>query len=137
MNRRSLFAVAICAAVSLPGQDKTPELSPANYLMNLASGTSLNPLAWPMPMSMARKGSWTLMYMAQGFLVDTQQSGPRGGDKLYSTNWGMASAQHSLGRGKLMFDAMLSLEPATVTNRSYPLLFQTGETAYGRPLTDA
>ena len=32
---------------------------------------------------------------------------------------------------------MLSLEPATVTNRSYPLLFQTGETAYGRPLTDA
>ena len=36
-----------------------------------------------------------------------------------------------------MFDTMLSLEPATVTNRSYPLLFQTGETAYGQPLTDA
>jgi hypothetical protein len=32
---------------------------------------------------------------------------------------------------------MLSLEPATVTNRRYPLLFQTGETAYGRPLVDA
>ena len=32
---------------------------------------------------------------------------------------------------------MLSLEPATITNRSYPLLFQTGETAYGRPLVDA
>jgi hypothetical protein len=32
---------------------------------------------------------------------------------------------------------MLSLEPATVTNRSYPLLFQSGESAYGRPLTDA
>jgi hypothetical protein len=32
---------------------------------------------------------------------------------------------------------MFSLEPATITNRSYPLLFQTGETAFGRPLLDA
>ncbi len=32
---------------------------------------------------------------------------------------------------------MLSLEPATITNRSYPELFQTGETAYGKPLVDA
>jgi hypothetical protein len=31
---------------------------------------------------------------------------------------------------------MLSLEPATITNRSYPELFQTGETAYGKPLVD-
>jgi hypothetical protein len=127
----------VCAVSAAQENEKVPELAPSNYLMNLASGTSLNPLAWPMPMSMARRGSWTLMYMAQGFLVDTQQSGPRGGDKLYSTNWGMASAQHSLGNGKLMFDAMLSLEPATVTNRSYPLLFQSGETAYGKLLTDS
>ena len=27
------------------------------------------------------------------------------------------------------FVSMLSLEPATITNRSYPELFQTGETA--------
>ena len=53
-----------------------------------------------MPMLMQRKGSWSLDYMGQGFLIDTQQSGPRGGDKLYSTNWGMASAQHSLGPGQ-------------------------------------
>ena len=31
---------------------------------------------------------------------------------------------------------MLSLEPATVTDRRYPLLFQTGETAYGKPIVD-
>ena len=135
MKRCYFFAVVVCAAAALHGQE--PELSPSNYLMNLASGTSLNPLAWPMPMVMQRQASWTLMFMGQAFLVDTQQSGPRGGDKLYSTNWGMASAQHSLGSGQIMFDAMLSLEPATVTNRSYPLLFQTGETAYGRPLEDA
>ena len=32
---------------------------------------------------------------------------------------------------------MLSLDPATITNRRYPELFQLGETAYGRPLVDA
>ena len=138
MKGRIVFAV-LCAATILRGQEveKTPELSPATYLMNLNSGTSLNPLGWNMPMLMQRKKSWTLMYMGQAFVMDTQQSGPRGGDKFYSTNWGMASAQHSLGKGQIMFDAMLSLEPATVTNRSYPLLFQTGETAYGKPLVDA
>jgi hypothetical protein len=130
-----LSASALCAQE--PNSKPEPELAPSMYLMSLASGTSLNPLALPMPMLMQRKASWSLDYMGQAFLVDTQQSGFRGGDKLYSTNWGMASAQHSLGSGQIMFDAMLSLEPATVTNRSYPLLFQTGETAYGRPLEDA
>jgi hypothetical protein len=143
MKRRFIFVVILCAA-ALRGQEvdhaPEPELSPAAYLMSLASGTSMNPLAWPMPMLMLRKGGWTLMYMGQAFLIETQQSSPRGGDKLYSTNGGMASAQHSLSlgplRGQLMFEAMLSLEPATVTNRSYPLLFQTGESAYGQPLRD-
>jgi hypothetical protein len=32
---------------------------------------------------------------------------------------------------------MLSFEPATVTQRRYPELFQQGETAYGKPLVDA
>ena len=133
------FAVVLCTAIAWGGQepDRTPELPPSMYLMSLGSGTGLNPPAWPMPMLMQRQHSWTLMYMGQAFLIDTQQSGPRGGDKLYSTNWGMASAQHSFGPGNIMFDTMLSLEPATVTNRSYPLLFQTGETAYGRLLVDA
>jgi hypothetical protein len=133
MKRIVVFALVVCFGAASRAQ----ELSPANYLMNIASGTSLNPLAWPMPMLMLRKASWSLDYMGQAYLVDTQQSGLRGGDKLYSTNWGMGSAQHSLGSGQIMFDAMLSLEPATVTNRSYPLLFQTGESAYGRPLVDA
>lgn len=36
-----------------------------------------------------------------------------------------------------MFQTMLSLDPATITRRQYPLLFQTGETAFGKPLVDA
>ena len=60
-----------------------------------------------------------------------------GGDKLYSVNWLMGAFSHKLGeRGALQFEAMLSLEPATVTERRYPLLFQTGETAFGRPIVD-
>jgi hypothetical protein len=108
-----------------------------NLLMNQASGTSINPTSWQMPMWMSTAGSWNLMLMGNAFVVDTQQSGPRGGDKLYSANMFMLGAEHGVGRGSVMIDTMLSLEPATVGNRRYPLLFQTGETAYGQPLVDA
>ena len=114
------------------------DMNPAGmFLMNESSGTAFQPAAWPMPMVMTRAGSWHLMWMGQAFIVDTQQSGPRGGDKLYSSNWGMLGAVHRLGRGSLILRSMLSLEPATITDRRYPLLFQTGETAYGSSLVDA
>jgi hypothetical protein len=121
----------VCASVSLFAQD------PAMFLMNQASGTSVNPSAGAIPMVMKPAGSWNLSYMGQAFIDDTQQSGPRGGDKFYSSSWFMTSAEHSAGAGVFQADLMLSLDPATITNRSYPLLFQTGETAYGRPLVDA
>jgi hypothetical protein len=76
------------------------------------------------------------MWMGQAFLVDTQQSGPHGADKFYSANWGMLGAVHRFAGGALMLRTMLSLEPATVTDRRYPLLFQTGETAFGKPIID-
>lgn len=106
--------------------------------MNLASGTSENPAAWTMPMVMESASGWNAMFMSTAFVSDIQQSGPRGGDKVYSTNWLMATLQHPLGaKGTFQADLMLSLEPATVTDRRYPLLFQTGETAYGKALVDA
>lgn len=106
-------------------------------LMNLASGTSMSPASWPMPMQMLSSRGWNLMFMAQAFLVETQETGPRGAGKFYSANWGMFAAGHNAGRGSFMFQLMLSLDPATVTDRRYPELFQTGETAYGKPLVDA
>ena len=106
------------------------------YLMHMASGTSMNPLSWPMPMLMPQLGSWTVMLMGQAFLSDVQQTGPRGADKFYSTNWFMVSPMHRAGRGSVMIQLMLSLEPLTVADRRYPELFQTGETAYGRPIVD-
>ena len=106
------------------------------YLMTMNSGTAVAPKSWPMPMLMPKLGSWSTMIMGQGFLVDTQQAGPRGADKFYSPNWVMGSAIHKLGSGSVMVQTMFSLDPATVTNQSYPLLFQTGETAHGAPLVD-
>jgi len=107
------------------------------FFMGMSSGTAVQPSAWPMPMVMTGAGSWSLMWMGQAFLVDTQQTGPLGADKLYSTNWGMLGATHRLGGGAVLLRTMLSLEPATVTQRRYPLLFQTGETAFGNPITNA
>ena len=107
------------------------------FLMDLSSGTAMNPKAWPMPMVTESFGSWNAMFMGEAFLVDTQQSGPRGGDKLYSSNWAMANFERRLGsKGAFQTQLMLSLEPATITDRRYPLLFQTGETAFGKPIVD-
>jgi hypothetical protein len=107
------------------------------FFMDESSGTSVQPSAWPMPMVMTGVGSWNLMWMGQAFLVDTQQTGPLGYDKFYSANWGMLGAMHRLGGGGVLLRTMLSLEPATITERRYPLLFQTGETAFGNPITNA
>src|SRR6202030_4543826 len=76
------------------------------------------------------------MFHANVFVLDQQQSGPRGGDKFFSTNWFMGMAQRKVGPGTFTARAMLALEPATITNRRYPLLFQQGETAYGVPISD-
>jgi hypothetical protein len=107
------------------------------FFMDESSGTAVQPSSWPMPMVMNGVGSWNLMWMGEAFLVDTQQTGPYGYDKFYSSNWGMLGAVHRLGGGSVMLRTMLSLEPATITERRYPLLFQTGETAFGNPITNA
>jgi len=76
------------------------------------------------------------MFHGVAFLNVLEQSGPRGADKVFSTNWFMPMAQRQLGPGVLTLRTMLSLEPATITNRFYPELFQQGETAFGKPIVD-
>ena len=108
----------------------------ASLLQHATSGTDAEPNSTSFPMLMTTKGNWTLMFHGEGFLSETQQSGPRGGDKLFSTNWWMPMAQRKFGKGTLTLRTMLSFEPATVTDRRYPELFQEGETAFGRPIVD-
>ena len=100
------------------------------------SGTSAEPNSTPTPMGMRQHGDWTLMLHGEAFILDEQQSGPRGADKFFSTNWIMPMAQRKLGPGQLTLRTMFSLEPATISGRYYPLLFQQGETAFGLPIVD-
>jgi hypothetical protein len=113
-----------------------PETFLQEIVRHAGSGTSAEPNSTPVPMLMTKKGKWTLMFHANVFVLDEQQSSPRGGDKFFSTNWFMGMAQHPAGPGVFTARAMLSLEPATITGRQYPLLFQEGETAFGKPIAD-
>ena len=78
------------------------------------AGTDAEPNSTPFDMLMTTKGNWTFMFHGEAFLADIQQSGPRGADKLFSTNWFMPMAQRKLGRGTLTIRTMLSFEPGTV-----------------------
>jgi hypothetical protein len=129
---------------NMPGMQMGPpdhmNMAPQTFVQAIlahnSSGTSAEPDSTPVPMLMKSKGAWTLMFHANVFILDEQQSSARGGDKFFSTNWFMGMAQRDLGPGRFTVRAMLTLEPATVTGRRYPLLFQQGETAYGVPIAD-
>lgn len=108
----------------------------ATVAAHTTDGTSVEPASTPQTMIMATRGGWQLMAHGAAWLVGQQQSGPRGADKVFATNWLMPMAQRDWGPGRLTLRGMLSLEPATITQRRYPELFQTGETAFGRPIED-
>jgi hypothetical protein len=116
------------------------KMQPASLIdelqMHSGSGTDAEPNSTPSEMWMVRTGKWTFMFHGIAFLNDIQQSGPRGADRWFSTNWFMPMAQRKLGAGTLTLRTMLSLEPATVTQRRYPELFQQGETAFRLPVVD-
>jgi len=105
-------------------------------LQHAGAGTDAQPDSTPAEMLMTRKGNWSLMFHGEVFLNDIQQTGARGTDKFFSTNWFMPMAQRKLGSGTLTVRTMLSLEPATITSERYPELLQQGETAFGRPIVD-
>jgi hypothetical protein len=117
-------------------------------LAHTNSGTSIEPVSTPVAMLMSNYRGWMLMLHGTAFIADTQQHAStspstgdeRGGDKLFSTNWLMPMAMRQLGPdgryGQLTLRAMFSLEPATVSGREYPELFQQGETAFGKPIID-
>ena len=115
-------------------------MHPQKFLQEIvshtSSGTGAEPISTPAPMLMIRKDDWVLMFHANVFVLDEQQSSPQGADRLFSTNWFMPMAQRQLGAGVFTSRVMLSLEPATVTGERYPLLLQQGETAFGVPIAD-
>ena len=152
-NFRRLFLMLVLLPLLARAQDSKPELTmdpgmmelmdamhPQTFLQQIehhaSSGTSAEPDSTPTPMLMEMKGKWMLMFHSNVIIIDTQQTSPRGADKFFSTNWFMPMGERQLGPGQLTLRAMFSLEPATITGREYPLLFQQGETAYGKPIAD-
>src|SRR5436190_19952047 len=102
-----LFFVPLAPAqMNMPGMAAMEK--PVGFL---SSGTSVEPRVTSESASMIHKslGSWTLMFHANVFLVDTQQSGPRGKDKLFSVNWLMPMVSRDFGRQTLTFRTMFSL----------------------------
>jgi hypothetical protein len=126
---------------SMPGMNgldehhEAPALIPV-FEQHAISGSDVEAVSTPSAMLMHTEGSWTFMFHGEAFLNELQQSGPRGADKFFSTNWFMPMAQRKAGKGLLSLRSMVSLEPATVSDRRYPELFQQGETAYGKAIVD-
>lgn len=119
--------------MSKPGADTLVEQT----LQHATAGTSAEPDSTDAHMLMWERGKWRFMFHGSAFVVEQQQSGPRGDDKFFSTGWFMPMAQRDIGKnGQLTLRVMTSLEPATVSGRYYPELFQQGETAFGRPIND-
>lgn len=109
----------------------------ANVLRHDTSGTDLDPASYAPPMSLRMTGNnWMLMLHGNAIAVEQQQTGPRGYDKFFSVNWLMPMAQRAWSQNQITLRTMLSLEPATITGRYYPELFQQGETAFGNPIVD-
>jgi len=106
------------------------------------SGTSWQPDATPMYAYMHHgKTMWNFMLHGNIFLrqtwVNFNNDYKRGGTKFDAPNWLMGMAQKQVGKnGLLNFELMLSLDPLTTGGNGYPLLFQSGESWKGRPLTD-
>lgn len=125
-------------AVSAQAQETMSMPGVENSVGFLASATSIEPLTTSesSPMVHGWLGNWTVMFHANAFLADIQQTGPRGRDKFFAPNWIMPMISRQFGRQTLSFRTMLSFEPATITKRQYPLLLQTGESAYGLSLVD-
>jgi len=145
---RYLLAIALVPSMLSAQHPEHPQQTPMNpmaMMMNdplgvsmerMGSGTTWIPDAVPLPARHAMSGSWLLMLHGFGFAQYDKQGGPRGNDQFGSLNWAMLMASRDLLGGRFQARTMLSLDPATVTNRGYPLLLQSGETYRGQSLFD-
>ena len=139
------FGLAACLACSMaayaPAQMKMQMGGPTetlreNVLRHMSSGTDVEPNSSAPPMLMRMSGKWMEMLHGEVIVADQQQTGPRGRDKFYSVNWAMPMAQRTTAHSEWTLRGMFSLEPATVSGRYYPELFQQGETAFGKAIVD-
>src|SRR6476659_1620852 len=114
--RVGIGLVFVWTAHSIQAQTMPGMAAMENSVGFLSSGTSVEPKTtseWS-PMIHRTIGDSTLMFHANVFVNATQASGPRGHDKVFSTNWFMPMLERDFGRQSVTFRTMFSLEPATV-----------------------
>src|SRR5437763_14542780 len=110
---------------------------PLGISMNrMGSGTTWIPEAVSLPSRHFMAKRWEMMLHGFVFGQYNKQRTARGDDQFGSLNWGMFMASHALEGGQFQARTMLSLDPATVGSRGYPLLLQTGESYRRQPLHD-
>jgi hypothetical protein len=102
----------------------------------MGSGTSWMPDSSPMHANHAMWGAWTAMIHGVAFAEFDDQGSERGDTQLGIVDWEMLMLMRKIGTGLLHLHGMVSLEPATIGPRGYPLLLQTGESYEGQPLHD-
>lgn len=104
--------------------------------VRMGSGTSWMPDSSPMHANHKMLGDWTAMLHGVAFGQYDDQGSKRGDRQLGMIDWEMAMLMRQVGTGMLHLHGMVSLEPATIGARGYPLLLQTGESYKGQPLHD-
>ncbi len=109
----------------------------ADPMSQEGSGTSWVPRATQMFGWMQMHGADMTMEHGAIFPRYVDTGSQRGSRRIDAPNWFMAMGTHAFGNGsQLGYRAMLSADALTENETGYPLLFQTGETAHGRPLHD-
>jgi hypothetical protein len=110
---------------------------PMNMMQGEGSGTSLLPQADPDMQGLHKHlGGWMAMIHGYAWGIYSDQGGYRGGRQAFVTSMGMVALSRPISsKSEVQFRAMGSLEPL-MGERGYPLLFGSGETAYGVPLID-
>ncbi len=98
-----------------------------------ASGTSWLPANSPMHMkSLGSWQGWDLNFMGLGTINWADAGGKRSESQVFGNSMLMLMAQRENWQVRFMG----SLDPLTNGKEGYPNLFQTGETAFGKPLKD-
>jgi hypothetical protein len=121
---------------TMAGMDMSHMNMAGMTMSGVGSGTSRVPANEKMGGEMLGLGGGTML-MLGGYVwpIYTDQTGPRGGDKVYAQSMAMAMLTAPFTGGKFTLNTMMSLDPA-MRHDGYPLLFGTGEEAYGQPLVD-
>lgn len=130
---------------TVPATDMNAQMC-HSFSLNLPMSRNGSGTGW-MPDSSVMYGhgimtdEWMFMLHANLFFrsnwQDLTKKSDRGDQQTDAPNWIMGMGQRRVGeRGLLRFSTMISLDPLTVGNNGYPLLFQSGEAYNGQPIVD-